>query len=130
MEEAQIRIQQMQEQEDKGFTVDKKIHQTEDTHSVVSVEKEQIKEEQINESNVVYIDKNELKDNPQNILNIENSVVYISSSSRAPSPSPTHQEQEQGPPSLGTQSLPSTSHSQDDHVNNMFMYNLKKYNTV
>ena len=119
MEEAQIRIQQMEEE--KGFKVDKKEipqPQTEPT-----VEDEFNIDDTIGEKNVVYIDKNELKDSPQNILNIENSVVYISSSSRAPSPShQEHQEEGHGPPSLGTQSLK----SQDDHINNMLVYNLKK----
>lgn len=114
MEEAQLMIKQMQEE--KEFKVEKReIPQTEPT------DKDEFKNKAlIDERNVVYIDKNELKDSPQNILNIENSVVYISSSSRAPSPS--HQEEDHGPPSLGTQSLK----SQDDHVNNMLVYNLKK----
>ena len=113
MEEAKLRIQQMEEET--GFKVDKKeIPPTE-------INEEELDNDHHNERNVVYIDKNELKDNPQNILNIENSVVYITSSSRAASPSPSHQENQEEehhghrlplklpplpqPPSLAMQSL-------------------------
>ena len=118
MVEASVRIQQMADEG--GFSVDKK------EISKIDSDKEDLNSIKSDERKVVYIDKNELKDNPQNILNIENSVVYISSSSRAASPSPSQEDHGQGPPSLGTQSLK----SQDDHVNKMLVYNLKKYNTI
>ena len=90
MEEAKLRIQQMAEES--GFKVDKKeIPPTE-------IDTEELNNDHLGEEkNVVYIDKNELKDNPQNILNIENSVVYISSSSRAASPAPSHKEEDHRP---------------------------------
>ena len=88
MEEAQLRIQQMAEES--GFKVDKKQIPT------TEIKTEEINNDHLDERNVVYIDKNELKDNPQNILNIENSVVYISSSSRAASPTPSHKEEDHG----------------------------------
>ena len=114
IEEAKLRIQQMEEEA--GFKVEKKeITPTE-------INTEELDNDHHDERNVVYIDKNELKDNPQNILNIENSVVYITSSSRAASPSPSHQENQEEehhghrpplklpplphqPPSLAAQSL-------------------------
>ena len=121
MEEAKLRIQQMEE--DAGFKVDKK------EIPPPEINKEELDNDHHDERNVVYIDKNELKDNPQNILNIENSVVYITSSSRAGSPSPSHQDNQEEEhhghrhplklpplpqlPSLATQSLK----SQDDQVN-------------
>ena len=90
MEEAQKRIQQMEEE--KGFKVDKR----EIPPKTEPTDKDEFNnDDPIDERNVVYIDKNELKDSPQNILNIENSVVYISSSSRAASPS-HHQEEGHG----------------------------------
>ena len=117
MEEAKLRIQQMAEES--GFKVDKK-----QIPPTTEINTEELNTDHLGEErNVVYIDKNELKDNPQNILNIENSVVYISSSSRAASPTPSHKE-DQGPtlplrlpplPPLGTQSLK----SQDNHADNM-----------
>ena len=91
MEEAKLRIQQMTEES--GFKVDKK-----QIPPTTEINTEEINIDHLyEEKNVVYIDKNELKDSPQNILNIENSVVYISSSSRAASPAPSHKEEDHRP---------------------------------
>ena len=96
-----------------------------------------------NNTNVVYIDKNDLS--PQQILNIKNSVVYITSS-RSPSPthspghSPAHSHTSSPArsPSLGKlktlsasqlqrrHSLSSTLGNEDQEINNILMYNLKK----
>ena len=92
-----------------------------------------------NNTNVVYIDKNDLS--PQQILNIKNSVVYITSSrspSPAPSPAPSHTSSPPSSPSLGKlktlsasqlqrrHSLSSTLGNEDQEINNILMYNLKK----
>ena len=100
-----------------------------------------------NNTNVVYIDKNDLS--PQQILNIKNSVVYITSS-RSPSPThspdhspghsraPSHTSSPARSPSLGKlktlsasqlqrrHSLSSTIGNEDHEINNILMYNLKK----
>ena len=145
IEEARQRI--LQKAEVHSRNQEEKLEEVDMSEDKAEPEEVDSKLELNNNTNVVYIDKNDLS--PQQILNIKNSVVYITSS-RSPSPthSPTHSpghspasSHTSSParsPSLGKlktlsasqlqrrHSLSSTLGNEDQEINNILMYNLKK----
>ena len=145
IEEARQRI--LQKTEVHSRNQEEKPEQVDGSEDKAEPEEVDSKLELNNNTNVVYIDKNDLS--PQQILNIKNSVVYITSS-RSPSPShspthspdhspaPSHTSSPARSPSLGKlktlsasqlqrrHSLSSTLGNEDQEINNILMYNLKK----
>ena len=143
IEEARQRILQKAEVHIHSRNQDEKPEEVDMSEDKAEAEEVDSKLELNNNTNVVYIDKNDLS--PQQILNIKNSVVYITSS-RSPSPThspgqspaPSHTSSPARSPSLGKlktlsasqlqrrHSLSSTLGNEDQEINNILMYNLKK----